>query len=462
MKTLDNFTKIALIIFVSISFLSAQDIEITDYRIPQVKFQRLTGQFSGSWIQQSSDNLYRNYFLNDRDISRLNNTSLNVGGGYVYNRYDEKDFLFLDVGLIGSLNSFNIKYEQYNDSLLSLTKDDGGNKNTNLSFAFESGAYLVPDKWFYALDLTGSHSYRESDFERENINSINSSKERQYYKSNFLSASITGSIGYGKIRDGSVVFTITRVLNKLEEDGILTRCLTKEEMLTLIEITAKRIEYMVSYDRYMKYFLEDFFKELHKMGVLKNDIPTAYSIMRTVEALMETVEPRKFGWQIKIGIQRSISEEISQQTFNPYNKYNWYVQDYLKIVCEYAFPISLNLQFHTSLIANIPKNDFKRKINFNGFSAFTYQLGERIRTGIIYSAYRSHNLTSNLVSEDKFQRNIEQRLGLVFDFYIENQITFNITGSYLNRSVDLYTPGINSKSTFKTPLINFGVIYRLI
>lgn len=461
MKTLDNFIKIALIIFVSISFLSAQDIEITDYRIPQVKYKRLIGSFSGDWHQRSNSDSYYSSSYKDRSSDLAEYTMLNIGGDYIYSSYCEDDFLNLGIRMDGSLNSGDGKYERYSDTLLSINKENSATKRTYITIEFGYAQYFKPDKWFFSVDVAGDHRFYETDSDREDIYPNSYVKKRYYGKENSWSASITGGIGYGKIRDGSVVFLITRVIDKFQEEGILKRSLTNEELLRLVEIVSKRMEYAFSHERYLKYFMEDFFQEIQKMDVLKDNVPSAYTVMRTIEALWETAEPRRFGWLIKLGIQRSFYENIDfSSIYSLSNSYQWNTADFLKLDCEYAYPFSLNLQFNTSLNMSIPKSDYKRKINSNGNAYLVYQLADRIRTGIKYSFYRSQNLTHSAIYEDNFQRDIEHRLSMIFDFFIENHITFNIIGSYMNRTIDRYSPINISKSTYKSPSISFRVNYR--
>jgi len=80
---------------------------------------------------------------------------------------------------------------------------------------------------------------------------------------------LTSGIGYGKLRDGSAVFAVLRILDKLTEDSVLIRPLTKEEVLQIVDIFARKVEYSYTQDRFVKYFMEDIFGQLHKMGVLK-------------------------------------------------------------------------------------------------------------------------------------------------------------------------------------------------
>jgi hypothetical protein len=282
-------------------------------------------------------------------------------------------------------------------------------------------------------------------------------------------------IGYGKLRDGSSIFAVLRILDKLTEDSVLVRPLTKDEVLRIVDVFAKEGEYSYTQDRYIKYFMEDVFGQLQKMGALKENAATAYSVLRAVEVLSERIEPRLFGWRARFGVQRTYTREINVSdqsdysytandntvTYNTYNysNYLWYFRDYVSLALDYGYPLTLNFQVNSNLSVEIPRIDYQRKIGYTYQLAGIYQVGERIDATISGSVSRTTNLYQS-ADENEFLRNIQYTAGISFRFFIENNINFNVSCRYSEYYQDTFSFFSSRNSASKYPTISFGMNYR--
>jgi len=449
---------ILLMLFAVPILLVAQDISIDDFRIPTSKYQRLLGGLSGGWYKpdyyyyspasfyeysnsQQTSNLHAalDYDLGDFSEARSLEIVIRFNGGGVYGK---------------SSNSW------INQSNNQLSKEV--NKTNNLSFApsVRYSHYVTPDLWHWFVEGSGNYLFNETKRSTEQILNTATTNETSYNKNNYWNTSIGGGVGYGKMRDGSAIFTVLRLLDKLGKDSLLIRSITKEEILRLVDLLARRDEYVYTQDRYVKFLMEDLFAELQKMGVLKSNTPTPYSVLRAVEVLSERIETRLFGWRARLGIQRSFYEQTQVNSYVSNSLYSWRSQDLLQLAFDYGYPVSLNLHITSNFSMNIPRIDYQRKINFNFSARGIYQVGEMIDATLSGSFYRNQWLNSSSEDQDNFTRSIRYTIDASFRFFIENNVYFSIGGEYNNYQEYGYYPDGIIKNSNEGPRITFGVNYR--
>ena len=111
--------------------------------------------------------------------------------------------------------------------------------------------------------------------------------------------------------------------------------------------------------------MEDIFGQLQKMGVLKNNTATAYSVLRAVEVLSERIEPRLFGSRARIGFQHTYTSDITaSDDVYPIRYYtsNYIRQfrDHITLALDYGNPITLILPVNSSLSIEIPSSSSKK------------------------------------------------------------------------------------------------------
>jgi hypothetical protein len=469
------FVSFLLLLSTVPKFLLAQNVTIEDFRVPETKYQRLTGSLYGGWRKTDNDNTnYSMGILQDHYSNSSKSSSVQSALGYVFANYNENNSLEIAAGVTGQV------YHQSSDESQSYTtphsQSSGSQTNYLLDIrpAIRYSSYLMPDTWFWFTEGSGRYSFGQSNHHSNTTYSEGSTNtpyhDSTYFKNNSLNASVGGGIGYGKFRDGSSIFAVLRILDKLAEDGMLLRPLTKDEVLRIADVIARKIEYSYTHDRYVKYFLEDIFGQLQKMDVLKGNAATAYSVLRAVEVLSEQIEPRLFGWRARIGVKRTFMEQIDVLDQSGYNStsnyfmytqstYLWYFHDYVSLAFDYGYPLTLNLQVNSNLSVDIPSVDYQRKIGYTYQLAGIYQIGERIDATISGSISRYSNLYQS-ADENEFSRYVQYNADISFRFFIENNVNFNLSCGYSEWHQDrfsLYTSGNNVN---KSPTVSFGVNYR--
>ncbi len=364
--------------------LLAQDVSIRDFRIPETKYQRLTGSLSGGWSR--TDNR-----ITDYSFGALQNSSSNLTKysqfqsslDYEFAKYNENNSLEIGARISGMLTYQSTDGNHSNPTPYYRSTQLRKNYSASIIPDIRYSNYLVPDTWFWFAEGSGNYYFDQN---TDNYNIAYSDGidryDSSYTKNNSWNVSIGGGIGYGKLRDGSAVFAVLRILDKLAEDSVLVRSLTKDEIILIVEVFAKEIEYSYSQDRYIKYFMEEIFNRLQKMGVLKENATTAYSVLRAVEVLSEQIEPRLFGWRAKIGVQRRYTEEIDAAdrsgTIGYSSNYFWNFHDFISLSLDYGYPLTTNLQVNSSFSLEVPRIDYQRKIDYRYQIAGIYQIGERI------------------------------------------------------------------------------------
>jgi hypothetical protein len=471
---------LSLILVITPAVLFAQDVSIWDFRIPETKYQRLTGSLSGGWNKTD-------YSYTDYSFGTLQNHSSNSSKpsnaqstlGYVFANYSENNSLEITANVMGQANhnssdgSYSYTTQNYQSSSQVQT-----NYNVMIWPDIRYSNYLIPDTWHWFAEGSGDYSFNQyTDNSNTAYSDGSHSYDSSFSKNNFWNASVGCGIGYGKLRDGSSIFAVLRILDKLTEDSVLVRPLTKDEVLRIVDVFAKEGEYSYTQDRYIKYFMEDVFGQLQKMGALKENAATAYSVLRAVEVLSERIEPRLFGWRARFGVQRTYTREINVSdqsdysytandntvTYNTYNysNYLWYFRDYVSLALDYGYPLTLNFQVNSNLSVEIPRIDYQRKIGYTYQLAGIYQVGERIDATISGSVSRTTNLYQS-ANENEFFRSVQYTAGVSFRFFIENNVNFSMSCRYSEWHQDHFLLSASGNDVYKSPSISFAVNYRFL
>jgi len=455
-----------LILVMMPAVLFAQDVSIWDFRIPETKYQRLTGSLSGGWNKMDNNN--SDYFYGTlQDHSSNSSKSSNIQSALAYNfaNYNENNSLEIAAQVMGYAN------HQSNDRSYSYTTPYSQSSDVQTNYALDIiptllySNYFIPDTWHWFAAGSGDFSfYQNTDNSHIAYSDGSSYKDSSYIKNSSWNASVGGGIGYGKLRDGFSVFAVLRILDKLTEDSVLVRPLTKDEVLRIVDVFVRKVEYSYTQDRYVKYFMEDIFGQLQKMGVLKENAATAYSVLRAVEVLSERIEPRLFGWRARFGVQRTYTRGIDarDQLNNSYASYYlWYFHDYISLALDYGYPLTLNFQVNSNLSVEIPRIDYQRKIGYTYQLAGIYQIGERIDATISGSVSRTANLYQS-ADENEFSRITQYNIGFAFRFFIENNVNFNVSCGYSEWRQDRFSFSASGNVVDKSPTMSFGVNYRFL
>lgn len=100
------------------------------------------------------------------------------------------------------------------------------------------------------------------------------------------SATITGSLGYGRVRDATPVFQIILLEERLRRDGVLTRELARGTRQKIAELYAIRGSFAVVHDQSDKFFWRELERLLREDGALRESGLDAYAVRHADDALV--------------------------------------------------------------------------------------------------------------------------------------------------------------------------------
>ena len=268
--------------------------------------------------------------------------------------------------------------------------------------------------------------------------------------------------GFGRLRDGSFVFRALRIIERLQEDSLLRQNLTRDQTLRLIDRVSHTREYTTNFERWEKYLARDIVDLLVEMGLFDPRYVSAYSALRVSESFHEEIQPRLFGWRVYYGIGGLHTRRISRYDEDlAEDKSDIGFID--RFGAQYGRPLSLWTHWMNELTVERPP--FKPDINFtiNFSSTITYQVTERLSAEGSLTLTRSTYYPSS--PYETYYRNLFSHLLGSFNYFIEDNIRFQLQGSF-DHDIQDYYPGDNryvpSTSIGNSFSFSFGLIYNII
>ncbi len=256
----------------------------------------------------------------------------------------------------------------------------------------------------------------------------------------YLSAGV--GVGYGRIYDATPYAKAIRVLQDLQERGIVQSNISKSTLMGLSAIIAKESEYISKYStrEYKKYWFNDMSSLLQKDGATTKPLD-AFGIVRIEEILVnDKIFPRYHGWIARAGVGKIVSNYNNNNGEDPT----------LDVEFEYGLPVGLRGQFYDhAKYSALLNGDTGHKIT--NTMSYSYELGELVdwENKWVYNYYKPTD--SNL--EDVTTHTISS----TFSYYLSNQLSFD-TSLILNNVDD----GVdnNGNDDWETKLFT-GIRYRL-
>ncbi len=397
-----------------LSFLTAQNISIDDFRIPSVKYSTLQLSAAGKFESYDSDwgpgnggysNGHRtvNSMLNFRDVS-----------------YDEQNSLSLSAVFRSSFEKF--KFREFNNGFM--TQEYNSREREELDLGIEYLRYLEPDRYYLTAGMTLNGNYHwYEEFRRTT----------EYHgKDRSVSSDIRIGAGIGKIREGSSVYTALRILEKLGERNLLRRELTTEEITSIVEVIAKKDQFSSDQERFEKYFFGEITKELEERNLLISEKLDAYDVLRVSEVLQETILPRFFGMSLEAGSMTDYYYRDDVQANPRYNSYHRYVQEYkgfsheMYLEGKYGTPFSLRSHFFIVLTAEFPNQGNRYTLlQTRSVSTFLHQFTDRFSGDLTVTLFKEIDYLSGIKSTGFGMKNSAS-----VRYFIENNIFFTFSGDY--------------------------------
>lgn len=461
MKRLRVDHAVTLLAF-GIGTLQAQDIKISDFRIPATRAARLTGNFTSNAYRSTenrSNSSMTGQYWHDNDLFLRGSAD----GQMYYNRLaiDEESSseFFGNVGLSWAYDYSESEMTSSPPLTMRKNRSRRDEENLWLTLDWTGRYYWEPDTWY----LFGSGRFDADYFLSERFSKITDSTQysevSEVSRTSGYSAKLRGGVGFGKVRDGTDVFVVLRLLENLKADGMLKRELNHEEILRLVATYSKISEYRLNQDRFVKFFFSDLMKALEEMEVLAKSNGDSYSTLRALEILSERIQLRLFGWRVQGGIEHQSSQH--RRIYPGVSIFDKSALDYAVAEAEYGVDLSLWSHARAFLSLRIPLAPRKdRRVTLDLTSSYTHELSERIE---FIGSHRSAVLNDDSyysLSLGLFRKEIIHSLSGTLYFFIENSVSFVLGAGYSYRTLHQSNGSSTLKYVDTSLFASAGITYR--
>lgn len=353
---------LGIVLALAANNVSAQNVSVTDYKVPVSSAERFIIDFSANHATKGSD---------------TTTSKGNIGGVYK-SFYDSLPFgYYIDVIGSGLLDK-NIATDDYDNDY----KVDG---------ALRVKKYLFGNSETLTKDLFGSARF-------------NTSHVKTFDQP---ATAVTVGVGYGRFIEATPLAKAVRIEEMLIREEELKGNLPKELILQLSMIIQRRQEYEDKYgELYKKEWYDDMEAVLSESGMLQEDILGAIGILRIEEVLeREKIGDRFYGWDVTLGTKFDITLPYEDQDRPPGN---------LDMSVNYARPISWKWQLNERLSATTPFDSLVKSYVASLSSDLSYELSNRIDLRL------RHLFKMDKIADEDSQ--FSNALGISLIYYIENYI----------------------------------------
>ncbi|MFZ4619504.1 MAG: hypothetical protein ACOYNS_03020 [Bacteroidota bacterium] len=442
--------RISAVLFLVSMMLSAQDVSITDFRIPESRFHTMQFMLNGELSanrQGGSPTWTSSMSRSNYQISAEHQLSYNS---------EERSYGFhmlLRGTSYGNENRYNQTTFLPNEQIQSYRSD-----GLMILYDGQYSPYISPDElyWYAASSGFGTYDFHHTSLEQDKVNQGIGFNKYQIFNIN-----IRGGIGYGKMRDARSVIVVMRIIENLTQDGYLLRSLTREEIIELAAQYQTAVAVNSSHERPSKFIMKIIFDYLLEKGAVNNEKIVAYASERTAEVFHEQIYSRMFGWTIQAGLSVGHSEQRSTSQFPPvgFNK-----SDDRDIIIEgkYGYPISTLLHSFSSIVLLVPVEGRQNRVGYDVSTGLTYELSERISTDIGVSYFRTGSyISGNMYGGDRFEFGNVLSAEAGVNFFVEDFITLTVRGSYFDNLNRTERTSYATRSIYDSYDLTFGVNYRI-
>ena len=369
-----------IFLFLFISSLGySQNVKITDFDIPVSSARKFLINGFYSWAQTTPDDS-----LTPKSVS--SNGRLEA----IYSQFYSSPGMKWNLDFTGGLNTLRGDTTRYNYSL-----------------ATDYSKYFSNTKGFFANGELRSTYLRKREFGKDNRPDLN----------------IFAGVGYGRQVNATSLAKAIRIDEDLKKGGITSSYMPKSTMLKIAQIIDRESEYRDKYKAlYESKIIEDIQKEIENSGVSKTQTLSALGFMRVRDVLYGTnqfINPRLYGGDIRLGIGYTVltrNEEIKSPSPT------------VDLRGRYAYPIGIHHQITSYANLSSPlDSNFAKLITGDAGLNYYYNMTNRISFNAGYRAQLNQLFAGNgTLGLDKSA--VDHFFSAGFTFYIENYITFNLTG----------------------------------
>jgi hypothetical protein len=459
---------LSLLFCSSVVGFSQESVSVSDFRYPETRALDWKGGLSGSLMTGAHE------FSELQNASTVNSTagefSLQTSTLFFHSTEDH-DNLMRFSGFFAFQQSSSSTDRQDRDGWL---ESKSLYKRGSVSAGWEYRHYLFEDN---ETHFVGSASVNYFGFiSRNNYlqrdNSVLGSREI-VQKSYGLDGFGLLGIGYGRMRDGTFVIRALRILERLQEDGVITESLSRKDVLALVDRVAHTREYTTNFERHEKYLVMDIVQELAADGVVLPEAMVPFSIMKIAEVLQEQIEPRFFGWRAYYAVgprHRQDYDDRSESSTQSFSSSHDIVKDGVvvhRFGAEYGHAFSQWTHLNSDVTLDLPARVTSKFFTLRFTAKAIHQVGERVDVVGTYQFVRRAGNSVNSADDRYYIRSISHNLSATFRYFLEDNVSFNTSLWFIQQSENVYDAvpfpnndnRLQNTSTFN---LSFGISYNII
>ncbi|MEO8445962.1 MAG: hypothetical protein ABI528_00625 [bacterium] len=360
---------IFLFLFIT-SVAYSQNVKITDFEVPVSKARKLLLNGFHNW-SQTGDSVTTNEFRADATYTQF---------------YSSLPFAW-------SIGGTAFTSRKFNDT-------------TRVGFSVNGDVrkYFSNTKGFFGYGAFTSDYTKKKEFGEENRPEVN----------------VEAGLGYGRFIDATAMFKAIRIDQELRRAGITTAYMPKSTMLKIAQIIDRESEYQDRYkDIYEGRIISDISNEVINSGVAKNTNMDAFGFFRIRQVLVganQFITQRLYGGDVRVGIgyqflTRNKALETNAPTAN--------------ITARYSYPIDIRQQINLFATARTPlDSSFGKTVTGSGNVDYSFTLTNKIQfiAGYTVTFVQDTQLKDISVADHRGFGG--------FRYYLENNISLALTGSY--------------------------------
>lgn len=250
---------------------------------------------------------------------------------------------------------------------------------------------------------------------------------------------LTVGLGYGRVVNATPMAKTIRVIEELQERGLLKGSVSRTTYQDVAQIIAREPEYRSRYGSadYAEYWVEDIGKalgtNLGARGAIKS-----YDVL-----VNERISTRKYGWLVRAGVGAVFTNYDGSDT-----------KPALELGAEYHYPINNQLQFSNEAILTAILDSGDNGFNASNAMSLTYEL----RDNIDWENTWLLNYSESDGSEDLMTNSLKS----TFRYYVSNVISLTLTAglSKTDDNID-YIPNVTDRNDDIDKTLQMGLTYRL-
>ena len=250
---------------------------------------------------------------------------------------------------------------------------------------------------------------------------------------------LTVGLGYGRVVNATPMAKTIRVIEELQERGLLKGSVSRATYQNVAQIIAREPEYRSRYGSadYAEYWVEEIGKALGTTlgprGAIKS-----YDVL-----VNERISTRKYGWLVRAGVGAVLTNYDGSDT-----------KPALELGAEYHYPINNQLQFSNEAILTAVLDDGDNGFNASNSMSLTYELRDNIDW--------ENTWLLNYASSDDSEDLMTNTLKSTFRYYVSNVISLTLTAGLAKTDDNIdYIPNVTDRNDDVDKTLQLGLTYRL-